>query len=143
MREQEHFSANVRLQPETLEQRTVPFEVPNADALPIGADKVYETFFHGPAYQVIESAGMDGNKAICLMPDNMPPNTDPADAASLMAPRLVELCFQAAALWTQEVKKAMGFPLGIGTVTAYLQPAAANGKRLYTLLNTQDDGETF
>lgn len=143
VREQEHFSANVRLQADALPQPTIEFEPPTADTMPIMLDTIYETFFHGPAYQVIERAGMEGNTAVCLMPDNMTPNTEPADAVSLMAPRLIELCFQAAALWTQEVKQAMGFPLGIGSVTAYKQPAAADGKRLYTLLTTQDDGETF
>ncbi|MCA9928732.1 MAG: polyketide synthase dehydratase domain-containing protein, partial [Anaerolineales bacterium] len=49
----------------------------------------------------------------------------------------------AAALWTQEVKTAMGFPLGIGSVTAYRQPTEAAGSRLYALLQTTDDGETF
>jgi hypothetical protein len=59
-----------------------------------------------------------------------------------MAPRLVELCFQAAALWHVKSKNAMAFPLGIDSVTVYRQPDEATG-RLYALLATEDDGQSF
>ncbi len=60
----------------------------------------------------------------------------------LVAPRLVELCFQLAALWHQERHGAMAFPLGFRSVTAYGQEAGA-GARLYGIVVTADDGQTF
>ena len=104
---------------------------------------MYKTFFHGPAYQVIERAGVQGGQCVTLMAHDLPPNTAPADVASLMAPRLVELCFQAAALWHVKTHNAMAFPLGFASVTAYRQPEEAAGRRLYGIVQTNDNGDTF
>ncbi len=79
---------------------------------------------------------------VAVFSDNLPPNTAPAEVESLMAPRLVELCFQAAALWHEKVKGAMGFPLGFSRVTAYRQETKPTG-RLFCVCQTVDDGETF
>ena len=70
------------------------------------------------------------------MAHDLGPNTFPADAESVMAPRLVELCFQSAALWNTAVKNAMAFPLGFEQVTAYRQPEEAEGST--ALLSVQD-----
>ena len=77
------------------------------------------------------------------MAHDLGPNTEPANAESVMAPRLVELCFQAAALWNTKVKNAMAFPLGFEAVTAYRQPEEAEGRRLYCVCKTDNDGESF
>ena len=77
------------------------------------------------------------------MAHDLGPNTEPANAESIMAPRLVELCFQSAALWTERVKGAMGLPLGFEKVTAYRQPEEAAGRRLYCVCTTPNDGESF
>ena len=61
----------------------------------------------------------------------------------LMAPRLIESCFQVAAFWHIRKKNAMAFPLGFRSVTAYRPLEAAAGRRLYAVVNTQDEGETF
>ncbi len=60
-----------------------------------------------------------------------------------MAPRLIESIFQAAAFWNVRQKGAMAFPLGVGSVTTYRDPKSANGKRLYAVVSTPDDGQTF
>ena len=79
---------------------------------------------------------------VAVFSDSLPPNTSPADVESLVAPRLLELCFQSAALWHEKVKGAMGFPLGFSRVTAYRQEADADS-RLFCVCQTADDGETF
>ncbi|MCA9970417.1 MAG: SDR family NAD(P)-dependent oxidoreductase, partial [Anaerolineales bacterium] len=141
-REQTHFAADVWLQEEAPEAAAVDFTPPADGDLPITAEVVYDSFFHGPAYRVIARAAVGGETAVCRFAADLPPNSAPDGARTLMAPRLVELCFQAAALWTQEVRQAMGFPLGIGRVTAYRQPAA-DGPALYGLVETADGGDTF
>ena len=100
-------------------------------------------YLHGPAYQVIERARVSEHECVALMAHNLGPNTEPATAESIMAPRLVELCFQAAALWNTKVKNAMALPLGFETVTVYRQPQEAEGRRLYCVCKTNNDGETF
>ena len=155
----EHFAADVRLRKgeggdrgeeskggeETSPLPAIVFSPPSD--LPITAESIYKRFFHGPAYQVIERAMVAGNQAIGLFPAHLPPNTagevsGEGTSPLRMAPRLVELCFQLAALWHQEAHGAMAFPLGFRSVTAYRQEADATG-RLYGLVATEDAGETF
>ncbi|MCB9143590.1 MAG: SDR family NAD(P)-dependent oxidoreductase [Anaerolineales bacterium] len=138
----EHFSANIRLISAPVDSPTVEFTPPALDSLDIPAKEVYKSFFHGPAYQVIHSARVDSNGVVAVFSDSLPPNTAPAEVESLMAPRLLELCFQAAALWHEKVKGAMGFPLGFSRVTAYRQEGEIQG-RLICVCQTADDGETF
>jgi NAD(P)-dependent dehydrogenase (short-subunit alcohol dehydrogenase family) len=139
----EHFIANVRLTTAALEKPVVEFTPPTADSLPILASEIYKSFFHGPAYQVIERAQASGKQCVALMAHNLGPNTEPANAESIMAPRLVELCFQTAALWTEKVNGAMGLPLGFDAVTTYRQPEEAEGRRLFCICTTENNGETF
>jgi len=121
----------------------VAFDLPAETELPIPAAEIYQSFFHGPAYQVIERAGVQGGQCVALMPHGLPSNTAPAEVASLLAPRLVELCFQAAALWHVKTHNAMAFPLGFASVAAYRQPEEADGRRLYGIVQTADNGDTF
>jgi hypothetical protein len=139
----EHFIADVRLTAATLEQPVVEISAPAAESLPIEATEIYKSFFHGPAYQVIERARVSENECVALMAHNLGPNTEPVNAESVMAPRLLELCFQAAALWNTKVKNAMAFPLGFEAATAYRQPHEAEGRRLYCVCRTNNDGESF
>jgi hypothetical protein len=121
----------------------VEFLPPAEGDLPITAAEIYQSFFHGPAYQVIERAGVQGAQCVALMPHDLPPNTAPADVESLLAPRLMELCFQAAALWHVKTHNAMAFPLGFASAAAYRQPEEAEGRRLYGVVQTADNGDTF
>jgi hypothetical protein len=139
----EHFIADVRLTLASGEKPTMEFELPAEGDLPVLADEIYKTFFHGPAYQVIERAGVHGPVCVAAMPPSLSPNTEPDGVESLMAPRLLELCFQAAALWHVKTHNAMAFPLGFKSATAYRQPAEAEGRRLYCLCRTENNGESF
>ena len=142
----DHFVADVRLHPQARAAARVEFGPPAAGFLDTGAEQLYQVFFHGPAYQVLECAGLDHVEAIGLLPRQMPPDlahASDAPYAALMAPRLIESCFQVAAFWSLKKKGAMALPLGFDSVTAYLPPEAANGHRLYAVVNTQDDGVTF
>ncbi|MCZ7667964.1 MAG: hypothetical protein M5U34_12600 [Chloroflexi bacterium] len=71
------------------------------------------------------------------MANNLPANIDPADAQELMAPRLVELCFQLAALWHQTINNAIGFPLGFESLTVTRQESDAGNQRLYAQLQNR------
>ena len=143
----EHFVADVRLSAIPPEKPVIDFAPPDPNTLPISADEIYKVFFHGPAYQVIDRGSVAGARpagtALVRMSHHLPPNTVPKEAASLMAPRLMELCFQAAALWSVKMKGAMAFPAGIGIVTAYRQPDEAAGRRLFGEARTANDGASF
>ncbi len=49
-------------------------------------------------------------------PKDLPGNHDPSDRPTLMAPRLIELCFQTAGLWEMGVHGRMGLPLHVDQV---------------------------
>jgi len=78
-----------------------------------------------------------------VMPHDLLPNSAPADAPTLMAPRLIELCFQTAGIWEMANKGVMALPLGVGAVTVYRQPEQANGARLFALVKALDGGAAF
>ena len=139
----EHFIADVRLTTAPAEHPAIDFEAPAAKNLPITKEEIYQSFFHGPAYQVIERARASDDECLALMAHDLPANSEPINAESIMAPRLIEICFQCAALWTERVKGAMGLPLGFDKVTTYRQPEEAEGRRLYCICTTSNDGETF
>jgi hypothetical protein len=142
----EHFNAQVRLAKNAPSVDKVTFEPPSASALDTGADDIYKVFFHGPAYQVLERARAESGQAVGALPENLPAelaHSEPNGKSVLMAPRLIESIFQAAAFWNIKQKGAMAFPLGIGSVTTYRSLETAKGKRLYAVVNTADDGQSF
>jgi hypothetical protein len=142
-----HFSAEVRLTraPAEAPVETLPSPLMGAGegVRVIDKDAIYKIYFHGPAYRVLEQAQLDGDRVIGLMADNLPPNTAPGDVASLMAPRLIELCFQTAGVWEIATKGVMALPLAIGAVTIYREPEAAEGRRLYALVRAMEGGASF
>jgi NAD(P)-dependent dehydrogenase (short-subunit alcohol dehydrogenase family) len=137
----EHFAARVRLALEA-EAGGVRATLPERGHLPITADEIYAAFFHGPAYQVVEAARVDADGALALMARGLPPNAAPADAGTLMAPRLVELCFQAAALWSLKTRGAMAFPAGLKSLRVRRQEPEPGGPRLLCRMRPRD-AETF
>jgi len=92
---------------------------------------------------VLERAAVTGNTAIGLMAADLPANTSPADVASVMAPRLIELCFQTAGVWDIQTTGTMALPLGLTSVTAFRQPAQADDRRLYALVEAIDGGDAY
>ena len=142
VQEKLHFTATVRLAATALKAKKLKFKAPKAEEMSIVADDIYKIYFHGPAYQVLESVQVAGNKAIGLLAENLPANANPANAPELIAPRLVEFCFQTAGVWEIHTKQQMALPLAIGRVTAYRQEAEAKG-RLYAIVEAIDDGAAF
>jgi hypothetical protein len=141
-REDLHFTATLRLtQAAPVAPQQLPWQLEGARV--VERDAIYRIYFHGPAYQVLERATLAGDRAVGLMAHELPPNSQPADAATLMAPRLIELCFQTAGVWEMANKGVMALPLGIGAVTTYRQPEAAGGARLCALVTARDGGAAF
>jgi acyl transferase domain-containing protein/NAD(P)-dependent dehydrogenase (short-subunit alcohol dehydrogenase family)/acyl carrier protein len=157
-----HFTANVQLMRDGSEKPTLTLNPSplkrqslNAAAGPrseaegmkggegIEKDEIYRVFFHGPTYQVLERVQLDGVNAFGLFAEGLPPNTNPSDAAALMAPRLIELCYQTAGIWEYKCRGALALPLALESVRVYRQPAEAHGKRLYAWVEAIKDGSAF
>jgi len=128
-----HFTAQVRLTKETPKVVTVPaLGVPKGHI--IEAADIYRLYFHGPAYQVVERAWWDGHRIVGLLSKGLPVNHLPSELPTLMAPRLVELCFQTAGLWEMGIHGRMGLPQHIDRVSSSLGAPESAGTRLYAVV---------
>jgi acyl transferase domain-containing protein/acyl carrier protein/NAD(P)-dependent dehydrogenase (short-subunit alcohol dehydrogenase family) len=137
-----HFVGEVYLTTAPVEERTINFTPPSAEALDIDRERIYRVYFHGPAYQVMERVGVMGDQAVALMTDGLPPNSVP-ETPMLVAPRLIELCFQTAGMWEMVTHRAMALPAAIGSVTIYRHPESAEGRRLYALVTAINNGSSY
>ena len=121
-----HFTARVRMEKQA--SKAVTGEVPRLTAENVvPAAQIYRTYFHGPAYQVLERAWWDGVRMIGEMAVSLPDNHQPSDRQLLMAPRLIELCFQTAGLWEMAVHSQMGLPQHVPT-RVMVRDSAAGGR---------------
>ena len=139
-----HFTARVRLTKQTTEAVTVPvLGAPEGHI--IEAADIYRLYFHGRAYQVVERAWWDGHRLVGLMAKGLPPNHLPSELATLMAPRLIELCFQTAGVWEMGAQGRMGLPQHIDCVSSsplLLAPEYADA-RLYAVVTPDPDRGSF
>jgi len=136
-----HFTARVRLTLQPPKLVAVPPLDQDAGPIVEAAD-IYRLYFHGPAYQVLERAWWRGHQIIGLMAKDLPPNHQPADLPALMAPRLIELCFQTAGVWELGVHSRMGLPLHVDHVSLLRPPELAEG-RLYAVVTPDLERGSF
>jgi hypothetical protein len=141
--ERVHFKARVRMRRAAPASPKVAFQKPAVKALDVGHAAIYSVYFHGPAYQVLERAAVEGDRVVALMAGRLPPNAKPAQAEALVAPRLLELCFQAAGLWLLAKKQTMGLPTALERATVYRPEPTTADKRLYVTVEARAGGEAF
>jgi NAD(P)-dependent dehydrogenase (short-subunit alcohol dehydrogenase family)/acyl carrier protein len=108
----------------------------------VEAADIYAIYFHGPAYQVIERAWLDGNRIIGKMKPRLPENHHPAELAALVAPRLVELCFQTAGIWEIAVNDRLGLPLHMDRLRLYRAANQPDGT-LFAIVTPDANDGTF
>jgi 3-hydroxymyristoyl/3-hydroxydecanoyl-(acyl carrier protein) dehydratase len=136
-----HFAGQVRMTREAPAGTTIAFE-PAAGAT-VSRDAIYRLFFHGPAYQVLSGVTLDDRLAVGLMSDRLPPDMEPANAASLVAPRLIELCFQTAGVIEAARKEALGLPTSYRSVGIYRRPEQAEGLRLHAVVSYSPGADEY
>ncbi len=103
---------------------------------------IYRLYFHGPAYQVVERAWWDGHRIVGLMAKGLLANHLPSELPTLMAPRLIELCFQTAGLWEMGTQGRMGLPLHIDRVSSFAAPENVD-TRLYAVVTSDPAAGSF
>ena len=136
-----HFTARVRLSKQTPTAVTAKALVTSSDSI-VEAAEIYRVYFHGPAYQVLERAWWDGKRMIGLMAGGLPSNHQPSDRPTLMAPRLIELCFQTAGLWEMSVQNRFGLPQDVHQVSLLRAPDLAESQ-LYAVVTPNPEQESF
>ena len=136
-----HFTARVRLVRQTLTANKGPVQGSPQGRI-IEASEIYRLYFHGPAYQVVERAWWDGQRMIGLLAKGLTANHVPPDWPTLMAPRLIELCFQTAGLWEMGTQGRMGLPQHVDCVSS--APATEpSDARLYAVVTPDTNGDSF
>ncbi|MBI4944641.1 MAG: SDR family NAD(P)-dependent oxidoreductase [Actinobacteria bacterium] len=124
-----HFTGRVRLSTAVAPAApdlVVDLTEPAADAA-LGPDAVYRLYFHGPAYQVVGGAWRTGDGATARLADPLPEDHVPAAAPLASAPRLVELCFQAAGLWEAGRQDRLALPRAVARVRWVAGPPPSPG----------------
>ena len=132
-----HFTARVCLAREA-PREDVLGTCPGAAKRELGPDEIYRIYFHGPAYQVVEKAWRSNGEAVGLFSDSLPPDHDPAAGATLVAPRLIELCFQTAGLLEMGTRGTMGLPLHVERVRLLREPTEKGP--LFALVRSAEAG---
>jgi hypothetical protein len=135
-----HFTGTVRLASRSSrgEERPVPGDPPGRV---LEAPSVYSFYFHGPAYQVVNQAWRDGDMSVAALAQPLPANHEPIDQQLIIAPRLVELCFQTAGLWLAGRHNQLGLPSHIGRLrfTGRADRRTDDQPRLATAEQVSDD----
>ncbi|MFZ0420014.1 MAG: SDR family NAD(P)-dependent oxidoreductase [Candidatus Sulfotelmatobacter sp.] len=137
-----HFTARVRLTQQTPAAVIVP-PLGAPDGHIIEAAEIYGLYFHGPAYRVIERAWWDGHRIVGRLAKGLPPNHLPSELPTLLAPRLIELCFQTAGLWEMGVQGRMGLPQHIDCVSPLLHAPESDEILLYAVVTPNEDHGSF
>jgi Polyketide synthase dehydratase len=108
----------------------------------VDAAQIYRIYFHGPAYQVLNSAWRDGERIIGQMSVDLPIDHDASQGPTLIRPRLIELCFQTAGLVEISEHNRMGLPLYVHHVSWSHSPELTVGP-LFAVVTPDTAGEKF
>ncbi len=136
-----HFTARVRLANQRVQTPVARAFVPPAGICAEAAD-IYRLYFHGPAYQVVEKAWWDGEHVTGLLAKSLPPNHHPSELHTVVAPRLIELCFQTAGVWELGLQGRMGLPQRVHRVSLFHTSNVADG-RLYAVVTPDEVRGSF
>ncbi len=116
-----HFTGTVRLSSPAEDQAEDQGEGEGTDLAPaehrLSPEQVYSFYFHGPAYQVVEEAWRADGVALARLTADLPGDRTPATTSLSAAPRLVELCFQAAGLWQAGRDGQLALPRSVDRLT--------------------------
>ncbi|HET6439602.1 MAG TPA: SDR family oxidoreductase, partial [Anaeromyxobacter sp.] len=135
-----HSRGRVRIASTDRGEKKVDFRPPDRPTIDDAA--IYRVFFHGPAYQVLEGAHLADAHAVGLLRSRLPPNAKDPEAPELVAPRLVELCFQTAGVFEISRRHTFGLPAGVESLRFYRAPAKPRG-RLFAEVRARNGADTF
>jgi hypothetical protein len=116
-----HFTARVCLERDPRHDDVLGPRPPGAERA-LGPEEIYHVYFHGPAFRVVEKAWRSNGEAVGLFAGSLPPDHRPSEGATLVGPRLIELCFQTAGLLEMGTRGAMGLPLHVERVRLLREP---------------------
>lgn len=106
----------------------------------VSSDEIYKLYFHGPSFQVLESAQMSNGKVLGKL--NKRKVALAADDPSLfVTPLLIEMCFQTAGLYEAGASGMLALPQSVGTLKLFNRPL--NGVAIYAEVNPRIEGNAY
>ena len=94
-------------------------QIPPIGAFPVTAETVYNCFFHGPAFRVVDRAQLSGDTLISRFNPAIPPLTLDPFRTSILPVRAIEFCLQTAGLLDIALHRYLSVPLSVGEVRLY------------------------
>jgi NAD(P)-dependent dehydrogenase (short-subunit alcohol dehydrogenase family)/acyl carrier protein len=123
-----HFTACIYLTPGTHETREVAKPPKWSDKNLVTRDDIYRLYFHGPSFQVLESAKIN-NGVIWGKFNKSLLQSHEEDPSLYTTPLLIEMCFQTAGLYEAGSTGILALPRSIGTLKLFKQ--SMNGAAIY------------
>lgn len=108
----------------------------------IEAADIYRIYFHGPACQVLGRAWRDDRRVVGQLAGNLPIYSHPPNRPTLLAPRLIELCFQTAGLWPVTSEGRMALPRHLQRLCLWRMPEPPSGP-LYAVVTRDPEQGSF
>jgi acyl transferase domain-containing protein/acyl carrier protein/NAD(P)-dependent dehydrogenase (short-subunit alcohol dehydrogenase family) len=134
-----HFTAKIRLT--SSKPKKMKGKAPGlTKGKKVDTGEIYKLYFHGPAYQVIDSSWRSGQTVIGLMTKNLLPNHYPDKFTTQVSPRLIELCFQTAGIWEMGLSEKMGLPYHINSVKIFKNGDLTEGGKLFAVVTPMKNG---
>jgi len=109
------------------------------NAAKVDASQIYRLYFHGPAYQVIESAWRDADTIVAAFAQGLPANHEPAELPTAVSPRHIEMCFQTASLMGLAQQARMGLPYSFDELKVAALPAG-EATKVFSVISQASDG---
>ncbi|MEJ2111040.1 MAG: SDR family NAD(P)-dependent oxidoreductase [Acidobacteriota bacterium] len=106
----------------------------------VDASHIYSLFFHGPAYQVLDSAWRSEDGVVGLFAKSLPENHKPAEAPAIVSPRSIELCFQTVSLSSLVLQEKLGLPYAFRGLRFAARPEKGAGETFYSVVSENGDG---
>ena len=107
----------------------------------VTAEEIYQLFFHGPSFQVLEAAQRSGNSVLGRFNKKLV-QISADDPGLFTTPLLIELCFQTAGLWEAGSTGILGLPHSIGELKVYRK--YVNGASIYAEIKPKErDGQLY
>jgi acyl transferase domain-containing protein/NAD(P)-dependent dehydrogenase (short-subunit alcohol dehydrogenase family)/acyl carrier protein len=135
-----HFTGSIRLvseKPESVKESPV---AEMDGGLKVEASHIYSLFFHGPAYQVLDSAWKSGDEVVGMFAKSLPANHEPAELPALVSPRSIELCFQTVSLSSLALQERLGLPYAFRELKIASFPETGAGETFFSVISSNADG---
>ena len=135
-----HFTGRVRLvseKPESVKETHIP-EMNTTTK--VEASNIYSLFFHGPAYQVLDSAWKSGGEVVGMYAKSLPANHVPAELPAILSPRSLELCFQTVSLSSLALQEKLGLPNSFRELRIASFPDKGTGASFFSIISSNADG---